>query len=114
MGLIRENGQGSTRDIMRQTSRAKAMHMGDSIQLNLMCSATVVGRTFEEEPRLDLRTPWGTLNGIPQSVLGDMGLAVPSTTRSVVHPMPDNVEKIRLAPRAGGGASPRLPIPMKR
>ena len=99
---------------MRQTSRAKAVHTGDSIQLNLMCSATVVGRTFEQEPRLDLRTPWGTLNGIPQSVLGDMGLSVQSMPKSVVEPMPDNVEQIRLAPRTAGSAGPRLPIPMKR
>ena len=66
---------------MRQTYHETAIHVGARIQLNLMCSATVVGRTFEEEPTIDLRTPWGTLNGMPQSVLGTMAISVDESMR---------------------------------
>ena len=54
---------------MRHTFHAKTRHAGERIRLNLMCDAVVIGRTYEEEPKIDLRTPWGTLNGIPQSTL---------------------------------------------
>ncbi|MCG8356112.1 MAG: hypothetical protein MI920_11100 [Kiloniellales bacterium] len=47
----------------------KTIRVGTPIDLSLLCRAKIVGRTFEEDPKLDLRTPWGTLNGIPLSVL---------------------------------------------
>ena len=28
-----------------------------------------VGRTYEEDPKIDLKLPWGMLNGLPVSVL---------------------------------------------
>ncbi len=83
---------------MRQSSHQKAARVGECIQLNLMCSATVVGRTYEEEPKIDLRTPWGTLNGIPQSILETMGLAI-----EFGH---DNVEQIRPKRAAAGDRTP--------
>ncbi len=78
------------------------MRVGECIQLNLMCSATVVGRTYEEEPKIDLRTPWGTLNGIPQSILDTMGLSLDF--------MPDNVERIRPSRSAVGDRAPKLQL----
>ncbi len=79
---------------MRQRTHEKTARVGECIQLNLMCSATVVGRTYEEEPKIDLRTPWGTLNGIPQSILDTMGRSL-----EFEH---DNVEQIRPSRAAGG------------
>ena len=87
---------------MRQTYHEKARHVGERIQLNLLCSAIVVGRTYEEEPRIDVRTPWGTLNGIPQSTLDGMGLSLEQ--------LPDNVESIR---PAAGKPAPRLQLTSK-
>ncbi len=96
--LIGGNGYGSTLTIMRQKTHEKGARVGECIQLNLMCSATVVGRTYEEEPKIDLRTPWGTLNGIPQSILDTMGLPI-----ELKH---DNVERIRPSRAAAGDRAP--------
>ena len=90
---------------MRQTYHTKAKHVGERVQLNLMCSATVVGRTYEEEPRIDLRTPWGTLSGIPQSILDGMGQSLQF--------MPDNVETIRPSQSAAGDHVPILQLTSK-
>ncbi len=45
------------------------MDIGDEVEVSLCLSATVVGRTFEAEPKVDLKTPWGFLNGVPVSIL---------------------------------------------
>ena len=90
---------------MRNSYDESAMHVGEAIKLNLMCSATVVGRTFEEEPRIDLRTPWGTLCGIPQSILNTMGIPF--------EPTADNIEMIRPAKRAGAETATKLKLAPK-
>ena len=63
------------------------MKVGNSIDLTLKCSASVIGRTYEEDPRLDVSTPWGVLNGIPLSVLKTMMAGETA--------LPANVEPIR-------------------
>ena len=40
------------------------MRLGDHVELGFGISGKVIGRTFEEEMRLDLQTPWGVLNGV--------------------------------------------------
>ena len=45
------------------------MNIGDIVETNLFFGAKVIGRTYEADPKIDLRTPWGVLSGIPLSVL---------------------------------------------
>ncbi len=45
------------------------MNLGDKVSVTLHITGEVVGRTFEGDPKVDLRLPWGMLNGIPLSVL---------------------------------------------
>jgi len=40
------------------------MRLGDHVELGFGITGKVIGRTFEEEMRLDLQTPWGVLNGV--------------------------------------------------
>ena len=49
--------------------REKTMNVGDIVETNLFFGAKVIGRTYEADPKIDLRTPWGVLSGIPLSVL---------------------------------------------
>ena len=46
------------------------MNIGEKVEFNLSLSAKVIGRTFEAEPKVDLKTPWGVLSGVPVSALG--------------------------------------------
>lgn len=45
------------------------MRLGDKVHVVLEVTGEVVGRTFEQDPKIDLKTPWGMLNGLPISVL---------------------------------------------
>ena len=45
------------------------MNLGDKIHVILEVTGEVVGRTFEQNPKIDLKLPWGMLNGLPISVL---------------------------------------------
>lgn len=45
------------------------MNLGDKIHVVLEVTGEVVGRTFEQDPKVDLKLPWGMLNGLPLSVL---------------------------------------------
>ena len=45
------------------------MNLGDKVKVVLEVTGEVVGRTFEQNPKIDLKLPWGMLNGLPISVL---------------------------------------------
>lgn len=45
------------------------MNLGDKVHVVLEVTGEVVGRTFENNPKIDLKLPWGMLNGLPISVL---------------------------------------------
>jgi hypothetical protein len=45
------------------------MNLGDKVHVVLEVTGEVVGRTFEQDPKIDLKLPWGMLNGLPISVL---------------------------------------------
>ena len=45
------------------------MKLGDKVHVVLEVTGQVVGRTYEEDPKIDLKLPWGMLNGLPVSVL---------------------------------------------
>ncbi len=45
------------------------MKLGDVVVLYPGVTAEVVGRTYEESPRVDLKTTWGRMNGVPMSTL---------------------------------------------
>ena len=46
------------------------MGTGDVVRINL--TAKIIGRTFEEDPKVDLQTPWGVLNSVRLSALSAM------------------------------------------
>lgn len=73
--------------IKHQPYREKTMKVGNAIDLTVKCSARIIGRTYEEDPRVDVITPWGVLNGIPLSVL--------KTMMAGEMALPANVEPIR-------------------
>ncbi|MGF1611325.1 MAG: hypothetical protein ACFCUQ_18125 [Kiloniellales bacterium] len=45
------------------------MRLGDDIDLGCGITGKVIGRTFEQDTRVDLLTPWGVLNGVRLSAL---------------------------------------------
>lgn len=45
------------------------MNLGDKVDVRLEITGEIVGRTFESDPKVDLKLPWGVLNGIPLSVI---------------------------------------------
>ena len=45
------------------------MNLGDKVDVCLEITGELVGRTFESNPKVDLKLPWGVLNGIPLSVI---------------------------------------------
>ena len=51
----------------------KNPELGDTINVTLELTGEIVGRTFQNDPKVDLRLPWGTLNGIPISILKQNG-----------------------------------------
>ena len=69
------------------------MKLGHSINVSLDITGTVIGRTYEEDPKLDLQTPWGVLNGIPQSVLQSSD-RITDLARPIEE-LPSNVTRIR-------------------
>ena len=66
------------------------MNLGDKVHVVLEVTGEVVGRTFEQDPKVDLKLPWGMLNGLPMSLLKQVD---PSED------VPDNVTQIRQAVR---------------
>ena len=71
------------------------MRLGDKVQVDLEISGEVVGRTFERDPKIDLKTPWGMLHGVPVSVLKARKPAEPEGEATV----PANVTQIASAVR---------------
>lgn len=45
------------------------MKIGEELTVNINIKGKVIGRTYEKDPKVDLLTPWGILNGIPLSVI---------------------------------------------
>jgi hypothetical protein len=45
------------------------MNLGENVSFRLDIKGRVTGRTFEIEPKVDIELPWGTLVGVPVSVL---------------------------------------------
>ncbi len=45
------------------------MKLGDVVVLYPGVTAEIVGRTYEESPRVDLKTTWGRMNGVPIATL---------------------------------------------
>jgi hypothetical protein len=82
------------------------MNLGDKISVTLEITGEVVGRTFEGDPKVDLKLPcpkvdlklpWGMLNGIPISVLKFKGGGESEKTA-----VESNVTEIRQAVRKRG------------
>ena len=71
------------------------MRLGDKVQVELEISGEVVGRTFGRDPTIDLKTPWGMLQGVPVSVLEARKPAEPEGETAV----PANVTQIASAVR---------------
>ena len=65
------------------------MDVGDPIKLSLTCTAKIIGRTYEQDPKVDVQTPWGTLNAIPWSIL-----------RSMAEPIDESSAKVEVMPPA--------------
>ena len=72
---------------------AMTMNLGDKVSVTLKITGEVVGRTFEGDPKVDLKLPWGMLNGIPLSVLKQHD--------EVEEKVATNVTEIRRAVRKG-------------
>ncbi len=66
------------------------MNLGDKIHVVLEVTGEVVGRTFEQDPKIDLKLPWGMLNGLPISVLKRT-----DSVDSAQEATPANVTRIR-------------------
>jgi hypothetical protein len=66
------------------------MNLGDKVHVVLEVTGEVVGRTFENDPKIDLKLPWGMLNGLPISVLKQAD-SVDDTQEAP----PENVTQIR-------------------
>lgn len=45
------------------------MNLGENVSFRLDINGRITGRTFEIEPKVDIELPWGTLVGVPVSVL---------------------------------------------
>lgn len=67
------------------------MNLGDKVEVCLEITGEIVGRTFESDPKVDLKLPWGVLNGIPLSVI------TRNKTEKKVQDKPGNVTEIRPA-----------------
>ena len=70
------------------------MNLGDKVSVRLEITGEVVGRTFEVDPKVDLKLPWGMLNGIPLSVLMRNGR---TESEDVADTGASNVTEIRAA-----------------
>lgn len=73
------------------------MNLGDKIHVILEVTGEVVGRTFEENPKIDLKLPWGMLNGLPISVLKHAESVEEDTVKGDTpeEAVPTNVTRIR-------------------
>ena len=74
------------------------MRLGDKVHVVLEVTGEVVGRTFEQDPKIDLKTPWGMLNGLPISVLKASRPAEAVDEEAVIA-VPANVTQIAAAVR---------------
>ena len=84
MAAVTYSGGGKMEDTMK---------LGDKVHVVLEVTGQVVGRTYEEDPKIDLKLPWGMLNGLPVSVLKKSD-PVPADESA-----PDNVTQIHEAVR---------------
>jgi hypothetical protein len=73
------------------------MNLGDKIHVILEVTGEVVGRTFEQNPKIDLKLPWGMLNGLPISVLTHAESVEEDTVKEDTpeEAVPANVTRIR-------------------
>ncbi len=76
------------------------MDLGDKVKVVLEVTGQVVGRTFEQNPKIDLKLPWGMLNGLPISVLTRAESVKDDPPEDGV---PANVTRIRPAPEKRKG-----------
>lgn len=72
------------------------MNLGDKVHVVLEVTGEVVGRTFEQDPKIDLKLPWGMLNGLPISVLKRT-----DSVDDTLEATPANVTQIRPVVRKG-------------
>ena len=73
------------------------MNLGEKVSVTLEITGEIVGRTFEGDPKVDLKLPWGMLNGIPLSVLKRKEDDVEDQPKQPEHAT--NVTQIRQAAR---------------
>ena len=79
------------------------MNLGDKVQVVLEVTGEVVGRTSEHDPKIDLKLPWGMLNGLPISVLkradsvDDMHEATPANVTQIRPVVQKNKKIVRAA-----------------
>ncbi len=71
------------------------MNLGDKVHVVLEVTGEVVGRTFEQNPKIDLKLPWGMLNGVPISVLTRAEKVEEDKPKDMV---PAKITRIRPAP----------------
>jgi hypothetical protein len=53
------------------------MNLGDRLNLRLDISGRITARTFDADPKFDIELPWGTLVGVPLSVIEEARAAEP-------------------------------------
>ena len=80
------------------------MNLGEKVSVTLEITGEIVGRTFEGDPKVDLKLPWGMLNGIPLSVLkrredADQDAPEKATEEQAAGEHATNVTQIRQAAR---------------
>ncbi len=73
------------------------MKLGDKVHVVLEVTGQVVGRTYEEDPKIDLKLPWGMLNGLPVSVLTKAEPVDQDEPVAEEATAADNVTQIRVA-----------------
>jgi hypothetical protein len=79
------------------------MNLGDKVHVILEVTGEVVGRTYEQNPKIDLKLPWGMLNGLPISVLTRAESVEEDKPEAVEAAAPTNVTRIRPAAQKGKG-----------
>ena len=75
------------------------MNLGEKVSVTLEITGEIVGRTFEGDPKVDLKLPWGMLNGIPLSVLKRKEDETKDAGKEAEHA--SNVTQIREVARKG-------------
>jgi hypothetical protein len=73
------------------------MNLGDKVHVVLEVTGEIVGRTYEQDPKVDLKLPWGMLNGLPISLLTQVEPGPTDETAEKAEKAPSNVTQIRQA-----------------